>query len=97
MDEFRPFKPDEETIESWLDEFEARLLCHNINTCNRKKRWCLALIGEAGRNILNRLPVGSTWDLVKHELCELLGEAHPKERAFETLLNYQPGDKGLAR
>ena len=95
MDKFGAFKPDEQTIESWLDEFEARLLCHNINTCDQKKRWCLALIGEAGRNILKRLPVRATWDQVKHELCEVLGEAHPKDRAFDTLLSYKPGDKGL--
>ena len=95
MDKFEPFKPDEETIESWLDAFEARLLCHNVQACERKRHWCQALVGEAGRNIIKKLPARTTWDVVKRELIGVLGESNPKDRAFEKLLNYKPGDKGL--
>ena len=28
MDKFEAFKPDKETIESWLDALEARLICN---------------------------------------------------------------------
>ena len=56
MEKFEQFKPDEETIESWLDGFEARLLCHNIQTCQKKRNWCQALVGEAGRSIIRKLP-----------------------------------------
>ena len=95
MDKFESFKPDEETIESWLDAFEARLLCHNISACEKKRHWCQALVGEAGRSIIKKLPRSSTWDQVKNELLSILGEANPKDRAFDQLLNYRPGNKGL--
>ena len=95
MDKFEAFKPDEETIESWIDAFEARLLCHNITANEKKKHWCQALVGEAGRNIIKKLPQGITWDQVKLELCTVLGETNPKDRAFDQLLNYKAGDKGL--
>ena len=95
MEKFEQFKPDEETIESWLDGFEARLLCHNIQSCEKKRNWCQALVGEAGRSIIKKLPRTATWDEVKRELCDVLGEADPKERAIEGLLQYKPKDKGL--
>ena len=95
MEKFEQFKPDEETIESWLYRFEARLLCHSIQTCEKKRNWCQALVGEAGRSIIKKLPRAATWDEVKRELCDVLGEADPKERAIEGLLQYKPKDKGL--
>ena len=95
MDKFESYKPDKETIESWLDAFEARLIYHNITVSERKRHWCQALVGKAGRNIVKKLPPRVTWDQVKQELCEILGESNPKERAFDELLSYKPGDKGL--
>ena len=74
MEKFEQFKPDEETIESWLDGFEARLLFHNIQTCEKKHNWCQALVGEAGRSIIKKLPSAATWDEVKRELCDDLGK-----------------------
>ena len=95
MEKFEQFKPDQDTIESLLDGFEARLLCHNIQFCEKKRNWCQALVGEAGRSIIKKLPRAATWDEVKRELCDVLGEADPKERAIEGLLQYKPKDKGL--
>ena len=95
MDKFERYRPDEETIESWLDAFEARLLCHNINATDKKRQWCQALVGEAGRNILKKVPIRATWEQVKRELTVVLGESNPKERAFDKLLHYKPGSKGL--
>ena len=92
MEKFEHFKPDEETIESWLDGFEARLLCHNIQSCEKTRNWCQALVGEAGRSIIRKLPRTATWDEVKRELCDVLGETDPKERAIEGLLKYKPKD-----
>ena len=95
MEKYEQFKPDEETIESWLDGFEARLLCHNLQSCEKKRNWCQVLVGEAGRSIIKKLPRAATWDKVKRELCDVLGEADPKERAIEGLLLYKPKGKGL--
>ena len=94
MEKFDQFKPDEETIESWLDGFEARLLCHGITSCEKKRNWCQALVGEAGRSIIRKLPVRATWEQVKSELCGVLGDADPKDRAIESLLQYQSKGKG---
>ena len=95
MEKFEAFRPDEETIESWLDAFEARLLCHNIVNNDKKRHWCQALVGEAGRSIIKKLPGGTTWAGVKQELNEVLGEANPKDRAFDKLLSYKSSGKGL--
>ena len=95
MEKFEQFKPDEETIESWLDGFEARLLCHNTQSCEKKRNWCQALVGEAGRSIIRKLPRTATWDEVKRELCDVLGETDPKDWAIECLLKYEPKDIGL--
>ena len=95
MEKFEQFKPDEETIESWLDGFEARLLCHNIQSCEKKRNWCQALVGEAGRSIIRKLPRTATWDEVKKELCDVLGETDPKEQAIKGLLQCKPQGKGL--
>ena len=95
MDKFEPFKPDQKTIESWLDAFEARLLCHSIHACDKKRHWCQALVGEAGRNIIKKLPQRATWEQIKFELLNVLGEINPKDSAFDQLLHYKPKDKGL--
>ena len=95
MEKFEQFKPDEETIESWLDGFQARLLCHNIQSCEKKRNWCQALVGEAGRSIIRKLPRTATWDEIQKELCDVLGETDPKERAIEGLLQYKSQGIGL--
>ena len=95
MEKYEQFRPDEETIELWLDGSEARLLCHNIQSCEKKRNWCQALVGEAGRSIIKKLPRAATWDEAKRELYDVLGEADPKEQAIEGLLQYKPKGKGL--
>ena len=52
-------------------------------------------MGEAGRSIIRKLPRTATWDEIQKELCDVLGETDPKERAIEGLLKYKPKDIGL--
>ena len=52
-------------------------------------------MGEAGRSIIWKLPHTATWDEIQKELCDVLGETDPKERAIEGLLKYKPKDIGL--
>ena len=52
-------------------------------------------MGEVGRSIIKKLPRAATWDEVKKGICDVLGEADPKERAIEGLFQYKPKDKGL--
>ena len=41
------------------------------------------------------MPQRATWDQVKQELLDVLGVVNSKDRAFDKLLCYNPGDKGL--
>ena len=52
-------------------------------------------MGEAGRSIIRKLPHTATWDEIQKELCNVLGETDPKDRAIEGLLQYKPRGKGL--
>ena len=95
MEKYEKYIPDEETIEAWLKGFEIRLLCNNITAADRKRNWCQALVGEAGNNIIEKLPQAATWAEVKAELCSVLGDGEPKKRAFEGLSRYKPKSKDL--
>ena len=94
MEKFGEFRSDEEGIESWLEKFETRLLCHDVIQADKKKQWCQALVGEAGRRIINDLGARASWDQIKRELIHVLGESNPVERSLGKLLNYQPGSRG---
>ena len=95
MEKLEVYRPDEETIETWLEKFEIRLQCHGITAIDKKKHWCQALIGEAGRSIIKGVAPGASWAAIKQELLEVLGESNPQDRAFDRLINYKPGQKGL--
>ena len=95
MEKFEKYNPDEETIESWLKSFEIRLLCTNITAADRKRNWCRSLVGEAGNNVIEKLPLTATWSEIKVELCSVLGEGEPKKRDFENLSRYKPKSKGF--
>ena len=56
---------------------------------------CQALIGEAGRSIIKRLPTEVSWVVIRQELIDVLGESNPRDRAFDLLVNHKPGTKGL--
>ena len=95
MEKLEAYRPDEETIEVWLEKFEIRLQCHGITALDKKKHWCQALIGEAGRSIIRNVVPGASWAAIKQELLDVLGESNPQDRAFDRLINYRPGQKGL--
>ena len=53
------------------------------------------MVGEAGNNVIEKLPITATWSEIKAELCSVLGEGEPKKRAFENLCRYKPKNKGF--
>ena len=95
MEKYEKYNPDEETIEARLKGFEIRLLCNNISAADCKRNWCIALVGDAGNSVIERLPQAATWVEIKEELCSVLGNGEPKKRAFESLSQYKPKGKGL--
>ena len=56
MEKYEKYNPDEETIEAWHKGFEIRLLCNNITAADRKRNWCRALVGEAGKSVKRSFP-----------------------------------------
>ena len=68
MEKLGEFDPDTQSVEDWLEGFEARADCLNINQGERKVKWCKSVIGGVGRKILKNIAPGSTWDEAKKEL-----------------------------
>ena len=95
MEKLAEYRPDEETIEGWLDKFESRLVCCNIVNCAKKRNWCQSLVGNVGRRIIKKLPSEATWEEIKGELIRYLGETDPKSYAWQYLRNYKGTGKGL--
>ena len=74
MEKINEFKVEVDTIDDWLDEFDARLVAVNIRDNAKKVNWCRAVIGSAGRGVLKNIDPNLTWDQVKGELRRYLGE-----------------------
>ena len=95
MEKVEQFDIGRDTIEDWLDGFQARL--EALEICNERKkiRWCRAVIGSAGRGILRNIEAGRTWDQVKAELRRFLGEEDKRTAAWKKLRQCEAGGKSL--
>ena len=93
MEKVEQFEIGKDTIEDWLDGFEARLAALEIKNEQKKIRWCKAVIGSAGRGILKNTDGG--WDQVKAELRRFLGEEDGRTAAWRNLRQYRAGTKTL--
>ena len=94
MEKIGEFKVEVDTIDDWLDEFDARLVAVNIRDNAKKVNWCRAVIGSAGRGVLKNVDPNFTWDQVKGELRRYLGEDN-RAAAWRRLKYYKAGDKSL--
>ena len=74
MEKLGAYRPDEKTIEVWLEKFEIRLQCHGITAMDKKKHWCQALIGEAWRSIIHNVVPGASWAAIKKRVVRCVGE-----------------------
>ena len=59
MEKLEEFDPDTQSVDDWLEGFEARAECLGITNLNKKFAWCKSVIGGAGRKILRNLQVGA--------------------------------------
>ena len=95
MEKINEYKVEVDTIDDWLDEFDARLVAVNIRDNAKKVNWCRAVIGSAGRGVLKNVDPNLTWDQVKGELRRYLGEEDNRAAAWRRLKYYKAADKSL--
>ena len=95
MEKVEQFEIGKDTIEDWLDGFEARLEALEIRNEQKKIRWCKAVIGNAGRGILKNADGNRSWEQVKAELRRFLGEEDGRTAACRNLRQYRAGNKTL--
>ena len=95
MEKIDEFKVEVDTIDDWLDEFDARLDAVNIRDNGKKIKWCKAVIGSVGRGVLKNVDPNFTWDQVKGELKRYLGEEDTRAAAWRRLKHYRAGEKSL--
>ena len=95
MEKINEYRVEVDTIDDWLDEFDARLVAVNIRDNAKKINWCRAVIGSAGRGVLKNVDPNFNWDQVKGELRRYLGEEDNRAAAWRRLKYYKAGDKSL--
>ena len=95
MEKLEEFNPDTQSVEDWLEGFEARATCSGITNLNRKFAWCKSVIGSTGRKILWNLADGATWEEAKGELKRFLGEEDSRAEAWKKLQHYKADGKSL--
>ena len=95
MEKINEYKVEVDTIDDWLDEFDATLEAVNIRDNGKKIKWCRAVIGSVGRGVLKNVDPNFNWDQVKGELRRYLGEEDNRAAAWRRLKHYKAGDKSL--
>ena len=95
MDKLQEFSSENQTLEEWLEVFEARAACVDITNNAKLIRWCISLVGSAGRKVLKSLPARSTWEEAKEALIRYLGEEDPQAAAWQKLKHYKGEGKML--
>ena len=95
MEKVEEFRVGSESIEDWLDGFEARLEALEIRENRKKGKWCRAVIGSVGRGILKNLDPALAWNDVKAELKRYLGEEDERTAAWRNLRHYRAEGKSL--
>ena len=89
MEKLGEFDPDTQSVEDWLEGFEARAECLNINQGERKVKWCKSVIGGVGRKILKNIAPRAMWDEAKEKLRRFLGEEDSRALAWKKLRRYK--------
>ena len=94
MEKLSEFSPDIQSVEDWLEGFEARADCLGVPAVD-KLRWCRSVIGGVGRKILKNLRPRANWDDAKKELRRFLGEEDTRDGAWKKLKQYKAEGKSF--
>ena len=95
MEKLEEFNPETQSVEDWLETFEARAGCLNITNWDKKIKWCKSVIGSVGRRILKNLDNNATWNDAKQELRRFLGEEDSRSLAWRKIKQYKAKGKSL--
>ena len=95
MEKLGELDTDSQSVEDWLENFEARADCLGIHQTDRKIKWCKSVIGGVGRKILKNLPPRASWEDVTQELRRFLGEEDSQSVAWKKLRRYKAEGKPL--
>ena len=93
--EHEEFKGGDESIEDWLDGFEAKMEAMDLRTDVRKVKWCKAKIGSAGLQVLKGIEPIASWDQARTELVRYFGDEDVVETAWRNLEFYHGGSKSM--
>ena len=95
MEKLGELDTDSQSVEDWLESFEARADCLGIHQTDRKIKWCKSVIGGVGRKILKNLPPRASWEDATQELRRFLGEEDSHSVAWRKLRRYKAEGKPL--
>ena len=95
MEKLGELDTDNQSVEDWLEIFEARAECLNVNQGDKKVKWCKSVIGGVGRKILKNIAPRATWDEAKQELRRFLGEEDSRAFTWKKLRRYKAEGKSL--
>ena len=93
--EHEAFAGGEESIEDWLDGLEAKMEAVDIRGDVKKIKWCKAMIGSAGLQVLKGIDPINSWDQAKAELQRYFGDDDAIDTAWRNLEYYHPDSKSL--
>ena len=97
MEKYEAFNIETDSIEEWLEGFEAVTEALDIRAEARKIKWIKATIGPVGRGVLQNLGPDATWDQVKGELRRFLGHEDSRSNAWRNLKHYKAENKSLGQ
>ena len=97
MEKYEAFNIETDSIEEWLEGFDAITEALDIRAEARKIRWIKATVGPIGRGIIQNLGPNATWDQVKRELRRFLGHEDSRSAAWRSLKHYKAENKSLGQ
>ena len=93
MEKQRPFNPDNDTINNWLERFD--LLCELQNiAADQRAKWCKVTIGDAGNDVTSTI-TANTWAEWKTALKKELGHPDEEQASRRDLAALSQGDLSL--
>ena len=95
MERIEAFRPGTESIDDWLEMFEARAEAMKVRNDQERISWTKSQIGKAGRRILSGMGPGPGWEAVKNELRAHFTEETGQTAAWRQLRQYDGTGKTL--
>lgn len=93
MEKQRPFNPDNDTINNWLERFELHCELQKIAEDQRAK-WCKVTIGDTGNDVTSTI-TANTWEEWKAALKKELGHPDEEQASRRDLAALSQGDLSL--